>query len=109
MAEVDENRAGTFGVTHGRPAHLMDAVHLSAEAWSKIAPKSIKNCFVKANIGVVYRANTSADGDASLELASVANFVRGFDISAFNTLDSCSSQLGNEHADSIVDTEIFEL
>ena len=52
--EVAANRNGSFGVKHGRPPHLMDAAELSVQAWDAISSESIKNCFVKANIGVDY-------------------------------------------------------
>ena len=48
--------AASYGVTPKavRPPHLMDAAELSVQAWDAISSESIKNCFVKANIGVDY-------------------------------------------------------
>ncbi len=57
--EVKYARNGMYGVFHGRPPTLMDAAELSVQAWEAISPRTMKNCFVKANIGVNYEFNNN--------------------------------------------------
>ncbi len=55
---VARARPGTYGVDHGRPAHLMDAAQMITAAWADMSDVTIKNSFIKANIGVVYLDDT---------------------------------------------------
>lgn len=51
-AQVPDLGPGGAGVVHGRTTHIMDAANFLVQAWDAATDNTIKNCFVKANIGV---------------------------------------------------------
>jgi len=64
--EVSTTRRGKFGVTHGRPATLMDAAELSVLAWNEMAADSIRNSFRKADLGVDYSIDSMSSPDRNM-------------------------------------------
>ena len=60
-------RRGSAGVGYGNPANLMDVAKNIKEAWDRVLPISIDNCFRKADILIQYFDDIECYAETSIE------------------------------------------
>ena len=74
--QAQKKARGTAGIAYGRPPHLLDAMGVLEEAWEKITPGTIENCWRKST--VVASNDTFCTSEGADESALVKEMCQQF-------------------------------